>query len=368
MKGKAKVVSIEYKKRDKGSTRRNQKMLLQHDLEQSGIIAAMITSRPHHILITGAQGQLGRALSEHFSTLIADRARSSPHLPPVKLTCLGRSELDLTQPDAVRHIIRKEAPTLMINAAAHTAVDQAEVEPDLAHAINAEGPKILAEEARALDATLIHFSTDYVFDGLGVTAYSESDPCHPQSAYGHSKRQGELAILASGVRHLIFRTSWVYAAQGANFMLTMLKLAQSRESLSVIDDQWGAPTWVGRLVAVTDVVSQRLLAEQEPTSNGIYHLCPKGETTWYRYAAKVFELTLDPERKLKTLTPIDSEQYERNVQASSPNRIVARRPRNSRLNCTKLEAALGVSLPAWDDDLQRCVQEHSALRAPLAER
>jgi dTDP-4-dehydrorhamnose reductase len=310
-----------------------------------------------NILITGAKGQLGQALSKHFGG---------------SALALGRAELNLGDPASIRAAIRKHQPRIIINAGAYTAVDQAEVEPAVAHAVNAQAPGILAEEAAALDATVVHFSSDYVFDGAGNQPYREDHPCAPQSMYGESKRQGEIALLQSAARHLIFRTSWVYAGFGANFMLTMLKLAQGREELSVIDDQWGVPTWVGRLVALSAMVVQRI--EQtgvqtpdasllqastvaSPLASGLYHLCPKGETTWYRYASKVFELHPDAERKLRHLIPITSEQYETNLRAGNPTRIVAKRPHNSRLDCSKLEKAFGIALPAWEEDLAACLNE-----------
>ncbi len=316
------------------------------------LLNALIGSAPpvKTILITGARGQLGQALSQRFNDL-AQQAGSS-----FKVISLDRSELDLAKPDALREALRRLKPQIVINAAAHTGVDQAELEPELAHAINAQGPKILAEEAKALGATLIHYSTDYVFEGEGTQAYRETDSCAPQSVYGASKLAGEIAIQEVAGKHLIFRTSWVYAAHGANFMLTMLKLAKDRETLSVIDDQWGVPTWVGRIVAVTEQAVRAIIDTPERDLNGIYHLCPRGETTWYRYAAKTFELLPDPARKLQTLVPITSAQYEANLRAGNPTRVVAKRPNNSRLNSEKLEDMLGITLPAWEADLKQCLE------------
>jgi dTDP-4-dehydrorhamnose reductase len=315
----------------------------------------MITPTRTSILITGANGQLGRALSTHFQAL----AKLPDH--SLDVICLDRAALDLADPAAIQSAIKKYQPHIIINAAAHTAVDQAEIEPERAHAINAQGPTLLAQEAKALGATLIHYSTDYVFEGSGEQRYLESDACAPRSVYGHSKRAGEIGITESGAKHLIFRTSWVYAEHGANFMLTMLKLATDRETLSVIDDQWGAPTWVGRIVAVTDQAVQKILkskdGQQGQIPNGIFHLSPGGETTWYRYAAKIFALTQHLDRKFKTLAPITSEQYETNLMSASPGRIVAKRPHNSRLDCSKLEQALGLTLPSWEDDLTRCIDQ-----------
>jgi dTDP-4-dehydrorhamnose reductase len=303
------------------------------------------------ILITGASGQLGQALSQRFQALASEPDSN------LIVHCLDRSKCDLAQPAALREMIQRIRPTIIINAAAHTAVDQAELEPELAHAINAAGPEILAQEAKKLGSTLIHFSTDYVFDGEGSHPYREIDPCMPTSVYGASKLAGEQAIQASGAKHLIFRTSWVYASHGANFMLTMLKLAKERESLQVIDDQWGVPTWVGRIATVTEQAVMRMSDASVERLSAIYHLCPQGETTWYRYASKIFELLPDPERKLQTLVAISSSQYEANLKAQAPTRIVAKRPHNSRMNCEKLEREFELTLPSWDDDLKLCLSE-----------
>jgi dTDP-4-dehydrorhamnose reductase len=303
------------------------------------------------ILITGANGQLGRSLALRFKD--ASLASSST----LKVVSLDRSQLDLAHPEAIREVLRDIRPSFVLNAAAHTAVDQAELEPDLAHAINTQAPQVLAEEAKALGASLIHYSTDYVFDGLGQRPYRETDLCNPQSVYGASKLAGEKAIAQVGGKHLIFRTSWVYAAHGANFMLTMLKLAKDRDTLSVIDDQWGAPTWVGRIVAVTESVILRSLQAPELAPSGLYHLCPKGDTTWHRYAGKIFELAPDPSRKLQTLVPITSAQYETNLRTGNAGRVIAKRPHNSRLDCTKLERDFGITLPSWEEDLASCLSE-----------
>ncbi len=327
------------------------------------------------ILITGAKGQLGQILGQRFARLAAQ----APAGTPLQVHCLDRSQCDLSREDELRRCLTDLAPQLIINAAAFTAVDQAEQTPELAHAVNARAPAILAEEARRLGAWLVHYSTDYVFAGTGEHAQTEDMPCAPASVYGHSKQLGEQAVQAACPQHLIFRTSWVYDAQGSNFMRTMLRLAADRERLEVIDDQWGAPSWTGRIVAVTEAAVRSLglpgLAPldgalydppwpQTPLAKlwvpGIYHLCPAGFTTWYRYAARVFELHPDAGRRLRELVPITSRQYEANMQRGDATRKVAPRPHNSRLDCHKLEAALGLPLPAWDEDLAQCLR---ALRA-----
>ncbi len=349
------------------------------------MITAVTTPILKTILITGAQGQLGRALSWHFEELARQVDTN------LKVFSLDRSQLDLAQPGSIRDSLRSLRPDIILNAAAYTAVDQAELEPELAQAINARGPELLAVEAKALGATLIHYSSDYVFSGEGSRPFLETDPCAPKSVYGASKLAGEKAIETSGAKHIIFRTSWLYASHGANFMLTMLKLAQHRKTLSVLDDQWGVPTWVGRIVEVTERVVMLALGQRpyplgrrpyplgrrpqplgrrpQPLDqtladdwlcaplNGIYHLCPRGQTTWYRYAAKIFELHPDPIRKMRTLVPISTAQYESNLRADSPGRVVAQRPANSRLNCDKLEMALSLKLPQWEEDLRLCLSE-----------
>jgi dTDP-4-dehydrorhamnose reductase len=221
------------------------------------------------ILLTGCAGQLGRELKR-------------------SLACLGeviacdRSQLDLARSRIRARGMRSIAPAVIVNAAAYTAVDKAEAEPGLAHD-QFPGPGILAEEARRLDALLIHYSTDYVFDGSKATAYTEDDAPAPLSAYGRSKLDGERAIAAAGARHLIFRTSWVYGLHGANFMKTMLRLARERDELRVVGDQVGAPTWTRHLADATALV----LARKE-TPDGLYHLAAAGETSWHGYAEAIF--------------------------------------------------------------------------------
>jgi len=222
------------------------------------------------ILLTGSAGQLGRELKRSLA-------------PLGELIACDRRQLDLADPDALRNALRNLAPTVIVNAAAYTAVDKAETETGLAEAINASAPGLLAEEAKRLGARLIHYSTDYVFDGTKASAYREDDATTPLSAYGRSKRQGELAIAASGARYLVLRTSWVYGLHGANFMKTMLRLGRERDELRVVGDQVGAPTWSRHLADATSHV----LARKEK-SDGLYHLAAAGETSWHGYAEAIF--------------------------------------------------------------------------------
>lgn len=245
--------------------------------------------------------------------------------------------------------VREVKPDLIVNAAAHTAVDKAESEPELARSLNALAPGVLAQEAARLGAWLVHYSTDYVFDGSGSRAWTETDAPAPLSVYGRTKLEGEQLIQAAGARHLIFRTSWVYAARGGNFAKTMLRLAQERERLTVIDDQMGAPTGAELLADVTAHAIRQVL--RRPVDGGIYHLAAAGETSWHGYAnhvltqAKLLQPTLA--MKATEVLPVPSSAF------PTP----ARRPHNSRLDTRKLEAAFGLSLPAWQQGVSRMLAE-----------
>jgi dTDP-4-dehydrorhamnose reductase len=240
------------------------------------------------------------------------------------------------------------APAVIVNAAAYTAVDKAEAEPIAADAINAVGPGILAEEAKRLDALLIHYSTDYVFDGSRTTAYTEDDTPAPLSAYGRSKLGGEQAIVASGARHLIFRTSWVYGLHGANFMKTMLRLGREwdelRAPLRVVGDQIGAPTWTRHLA---DATAQILARRDAP--GGLYHLAAAGETSWHGYAEAIFA---EAQRAgLMDKSPL----VNRITSADFP--LPAARPANSRLNCSRCQSDFGLALPDWRTGLTDCLAD-----------
>jgi dTDP-4-dehydrorhamnose reductase len=283
------------------------------------------------ILLTGCAGQLGRELKR-------------------SLACLGeviacdRSQLDLARADPLRAALRSIAPAVIINAAAYTAVDKAEAEPGLADTINSLAPGILAEEARRLDALLIHYSTDYVFDGSKATAYTEDDAPAPLSAYGRSKLGGERAIAAAGGRHLIFRTSWVYGLHGANFMKTMLRLARERNELRVVGDQVGAPTWTRHLA---DATSHVLARKEIPY--GLYHLAAAGETSWHGYAEAIFGEAL--RAGLLENIPVV------NRIASADFPLPAARPANSRLDCSRFRRDFGLALPDWRTGLIDCLAD-----------
>ena len=278
------------------------------------------------IVLTGRTGQLGWELDRSLSVL-------------GQVFAFDRRGMDLGNPDAITTRLREIRPNVIVNAAAYTAVDDAERESALAIKVNAVAPGILAEEAKPLDALLIHYSTDYVFDGAKKAAYCEDDEPRPLNAYGRSKLEGEKAIRASGCAHLILRTSWVYASRGRNFVLTMLRLAGEGRALRVVNDQSGAPTWSRDLAEL----SAQLLANAGPDTRATYHASAAGKTTWYEFARRIFELRgLSP-----IVTPISSHEY------PTP----AARPRNSLLDCRKLENDFGVSIPSWQRGLGLALAE-----------
>ncbi|MDR1934575.1 MAG: dTDP-4-dehydrorhamnose reductase, partial [Candidatus Accumulibacter sp.] len=255
---------------------------------------------------------------------------------------------DFTRARELAETVRRVAPRVIVNAAAYTAVDKAESEPGLARTINAEAPAVLAETAAALDAWLVHYSTDYVFDGSGAAPRVETDPTAPLSVYGRTKLEGEQAV-ARCAKHLIFRTSWVYAARGANFAKTMLRLAAERDSLRVIDDQVGAPTGADLLA---DVTAHALRAvETRPEWAGLYHLAAAGETSWHAYACFVIELARRAGRPLR----LGAERIEAIPSSAYPT--PARRPLNSRLDTGKLQRTFGLRLPDWRAGVQRLLDE-----------
>jgi len=292
------------------------------------------------ILLLGKGGQVGWELQRALA-------------PLGDLVALDHDSTELhgnfAQPEALAQTVRTVRPQLIVNAAAHTAVDKAESEPDLARAINATAPGVLAREAAALGATLVHYSTDYVFDGSGTHARDERAVTNPLSAYGATKLEGEQLVQASGCRHLIFRTSWVYAARGGNFAKTMLRLAAERDALNVIDDQIGAPTGADLLADVT-AHAVRSLATQ-PDLAGLYHLVAGGETSWYDYARLVIEWARTHGLPIRVASdavrPIPTSDY--------PTPAV--RPLNSRLSTAKLQQAFGLTLPPWDAGVRRMLHE-----------
>jgi dTDP-4-dehydrorhamnose reductase len=245
--------------------------------------------------------------------------------------------------------VRDVKPDLIVNAAAHTAVDKAESEPDLVRTLNALAPGVLAQEAARRGAWLVHYSTDYVFDGSGSRPWTEADRPAPLNVYGQSKLEGEQAVAASGCQHLILRTSWVYGARGGNFVKTMLRLGQERERLTVIDDQFGAPTGAELLADVTAHAIRQVL--QRPMDAGLYHLTADGETSWHGYASYVLALArrLQPSIKLiaSEVVPVPTSAFP----------TAAKRPHNSRLDTRKLQATFGLSLPPWQQGVTRMLAE-----------
>ncbi|HEN8713276.1 dTDP-4-dehydrorhamnose reductase [Pseudomonas sp. GD03746] len=284
------------------------------------------------VLVCGHNGQVAQALKTQLAGL------GEVHL-------LGRDQLDLAQPEALREPLRQLAPELIINAAAYTAVDQAESEPDTAFAINAQAPGVLAEEALRLGAPLIHYSTDYVFDGEKAAPYTEQDVPNPLGVYGRSKLAGEQAIAAVGGAHLILRTSWVYSLHGRNFLLTMQRLLQEKPQLRVVNDQIGAPTWASTIAISTRALIERWQAGRAGAW-GTYHLTAQGQTSWFGFAQAIGEQLKARGLPCAELLPIPSSEY------PTP----ARRPANSRLDCSRLAREWDVTLPHWQQALIDCLK------------
>lgn len=293
------------------------------------------------ILLLGKDGQVGWELQRSLA-------------PLGELVALGRHGADglcgdLGNLEGLAQTVRQLRPDVIVNAAAHTAVDRAESEPDLAHALNALAPGVLAQEAKALDALLVHYSTDYVFDGSGTAPRVETDAVAPLSVYGRTKLEGEQRIQASGCQHLIFRTSWVYAARGGNFAKTMLRLARERESLTVIDDQWGAPTGAELIADVTAHAIRHVL--RCPQDAGLYHLVAQGETTWNAYARYVLEQA----RQIQPTLAIKAQVVQPVPSSAFPT--PAQRPHNSRLDTGKLQSTFSLQLPFWQQGVTRMLHE-----------
>ena len=295
------------------------------------------------ILLLGKNGQVGwelqRALAPLGDVIALDF--DSP----------GPLRADFSEPESLAATVRAVAPQIIVNAAAHTAVDTAESEPDFARALNATSPAVLAREAAALGAWLMHYSTDYVFDGSGITPWVEDSPTGPLSVYGATKLEAEQAIRASGCRHLIFRTSWVYAARGGNFAKTMLKLAKERDKLTVIDDQIGSPTGADLLADLTAHALRAAIAR--PELAGTYHAVAAGETSWHGYARHVIEFARAAGQPIKVAPE--------NIVAvpTSAFPTPAKRPGNSRMNTEKLRDAFGLVLPSWQAGVERMLTEVS---------
>ncbi len=289
------------------------------------------------ILIVGNAGQVGVELQRSFAGF-------------GEIVGVDRESVDLAQADQVHALVRRVEPAIILNAAAYTAVDRAESETELAHAINAEAPRILAEEALRTKALLVHYSTDYIFDGAKQGPWTEQDTPAPLNAYGATKLAGEKAILQTGGKILIFRTSWVYGPHGSNFLLTMLRLARQRDALSIVNDQIGSPTTSIELARATHAIVTGVLAGQFGATEdwaGLYHMTCSGSTSWCGFAQAIFARAgklLDG--KVPVVTPITSEEY------PTP----AKRPRNSVLSNTKLEDRFGVGLASWEAALDTVIQ------------
>jgi len=286
------------------------------------------------ILLTGCNGQVGWELQRTLATL-------------GEVSAVGSSVLDLADADAIRQVVDGIRPQVIVNPAAYTAVDKAETESDRALAINGVSPGVLAEEAKRIGAVLVHYSTDYVFDGSGGIPRKETDATGPLNVYGATKLAGEQAVAAVGGRHLIFRTSWVYGQRGGNFLLTMRRLFRERPELKIVADQIGAPTWSRCLAEGTAQILAQMLSPSrgadKPEPWGIYHMTNAGETSWHGFAEAI--LALDPPATPPRLIPIASREY------PTP----ARRPLNSRLDNGKLARAFGICLPDWREALALCM-------------
>ena len=291
------------------------------------------------VLLFGKNGQVGWELDRSLQ-------------PLGEIISLDREDADFSNPDHLRNVVRKSNPDVIVNAVAYTAVDKAEADVGVATSINSLAPGVLAEEAMAIDALLIHYSTDYVFDGEKYEPYTEEDIPNPINVYGRTKLAGERAIQSSGCKYLIFRTSWVYASRGHNFLLTILKLAEEREDLSIVADQTGSPT-SARLIADTTVLCVQQAVKEKLVgvfSSGIYHMTASGHTSWHGFTEVIVDLArkdLSLHMKIKDLKAISTSDY------PAP----AARPMNSQLSLTKLESVFTVKMPDWKMALARCISE-----------
>lgn len=290
------------------------------------------------ILLTGKNGQVGFELRRSLA-------------PLGEIVAVDHADCDLSNPEAIRCLVHRTRPNIIVNPAAYTAVDKAEAEPNLAAAVNTTAPGVLAEEAARLGALLVHYSTDYVFDGALPGAYRETDATNPQSVYGRTKRDGEVATRNANARHLILRTSWVVGAHGGNFAKTVLKLAAERDSLNVVADQWGAPTSAALLADITAHLIRQHHNAPNAFPYGTYHCTASGETNWCDYARFVISEAIRAGRPMK-VTPeavraITTEEY------PTP----ARRPANSRLDTSCLKITFGLELPQWQTGLDHVLQQ-----------
>lgn len=300
-----------------------------------------MAEREPTILLTGVNGQLGHQLRTALASL-------------GNIVALNRTELNLSQADSILQALERHQPDIIVNPAAYTAVDRAESEVEQARSVNAAAPALLAQWAARRQALLLHYSTDYVFDGAGERPWREDDPVQPRSVYGQSKWEGEEAVRAAAPRHLILRTSWVFGAHGGNFLKTILRLAQEHDNLRVVADQIGAPTSTALISEVTAALLRDYLRKPTDFAYGSYHLAAQGETSWHGYARFLvaeaeklgFTLRLSP----ADITPIATADYP----------LPAPRPANSRLDCAKLQRTFGLALPRWESGVEQVLAELAA--------
>jgi dTDP-4-dehydrorhamnose reductase len=296
-------------------------------------------SKQPTILVTGVNGQVGFELVRTLQGL-------------GRVVALDRAALDLADLEQIRSTVRELNPSVIVNPAAYTAVDKAETDVHAAMRLNGDAPRVLAAEAARSGAVLVHYSTDYVFDGTKSSPYLEDDATNPQNVYGKSKLAGEQGIAESGCAHLILRTSWVYGVRGKNFLLTMLKLGAERPELRVVADQIGAPTWSNTIATLTShIVAQGLGANDLDWWNersGVYHLAAAGETSWHGFAKTIFDIAMSG--KGPNVVPIGTSEYP----------VPAKRPANSRMSHRKLSETFGLSLPDWQDALRLCMAARCA--------
>ncbi len=284
------------------------------------------------VLVTGHEGQLARGLAETAGA-------------GVQVVAIGRPELDLADEKSVVAAVARERPDIVVNAAAYTAVDKAETEPGLAHAVNALGAEHVATACAASAIPIIHISTDYVFDGTKAGPYLEHDPTAPINVYGRTKLEGEQRVAKACERHLILRTAWVHSPWGVNFVKTMLRLATTRPNISVVDDQFGSPTYAPDLAKIVLAVAARVAADPAGAHWGIYHAVGSGETNWYDFAREVFKQAAEQGLPAADVTAIPASEFP----------TLARRPANSRLNCDRLRLLLGLELQDWRGGVKDCV-------------
>jgi dTDP-4-dehydrorhamnose reductase len=294
------------------------------------------------ILLTGTNGQVGYELQRQLHDM-------------GEIVALGRDQMDLSDLDEVREVIRSVKPSLIINPAAYTAVDHAELNAELALRVNAEAPEVMAEEARKLGAAMIHYSTDYVMDGTKCTPYTEEDQPSPRSVYGRTKLAGDEAIQAAGIPHLILRTSWVYGRRGKNFLMTMLRLAQERDELRIVGDQHGTPTWCRTIATATAQILKQASAAEDAQQwwrekGGLYCLTAQGKTTWHGFTQEIMTNAGLP--KTPRVIAINTKDYP----------TFAERPAYSVLSCSKLEKAFGLTPPPWEQGVRQCMQENDMPR------